>query len=193
MKPKFFFSTQTTCIFRRLLSQKLFMKPVKNKLFHPYERNPPRLSLTTIAVAWVGSVLAVTACVLSGLSQQIPLILASFGASCLLVFAYPRSPFAQPRNIIGGHFISSLTGLVFFHLFGDVWWSLAVGEATAIALMLLLRVPHPPAASNPLIAMLGAQNWTFLWFPTFFGSLVLVAVALFYNNLGSRRYPTYWW
>ncbi|MDO5059925.1 MAG: HPP family protein, partial [Neisseria sp.] len=110
-----------------------------------------------------------------------------------LVFGYPRSPFAQPRNVIGGHFVASLTGLVFFHCFGDVWWSLAVGEATAIALMLLLRIPHPPAASNPLIVMLAGASWDFLWFPTFFGSLVLVAVALFYNNLGPRRYPTYWW
>ena len=77
--------------------------------------------------------------------------------------------------------------------FGAGWWVMALAVGTAVALMLLLRVPHPPAGSNPLIVMLGGVGWDFLITPTLAGSLILVAVALVYNNLGKgRRYPTYW-
>ena len=51
--------------------------------------------------------------------------LSSFGASCVLLFSFPDNPFSQPRNVIGGHFISSLTGLVFLAVFGSAWWSMA--------------------------------------------------------------------
>lgn len=70
-------------------------------------------------------------------------------------------PFAQPRNVIGGHVIATFTGLVFMTLFGIHWWSMAMAVGTAIALMLIFRMPHPPAGSNPLIVMLGAVNWSF--------------------------------
>lgn len=78
-------------------------------------------------------------------------------------------------------------------VFGVHWWSMALAVGTAIALMLMFRVPHPPAGSNPLIVMLGAVGWDFLFLPTLFGSMILVATALIYNNLGKdRHYPTYW-
>lgn len=71
---------------------------------------------------------------------------------------------------------------------------MATAVGTAIALMLIFRMPHPPAGSNPLIVMLGAVNWSFLITPTLIGSIVLVMVALIYNNLGKgKQYPTYWW
>ena len=159
----------------------------------PTESCPARLPLRTIALAGTGAGLATAAFAFSGDWLHLPLILGSFGASCLLVFAYPQSPFAQPRNVIGGHFVASLTGLVLMALFGVHAWSMALAVATAVALMLLLRVPHPPAGSNPLIVMMLQAGWSFLWTPTLFGSLIVVAVALLYNNLGSgRRYPTYW-
>ncbi|MDO4642067.1 MAG: HPP family protein [Neisseria sp.] len=160
---------------------------------YPTEICPARLPLQTIALAWLGAALATAAFAFAGDSLALPLVLGSFGASCLLVFAYPKSPFAQPRNVIGGHFTATLTGLVFMALFGVHWWSMALAVGTAVALMLLLRVPHPPAGSNPLIVMTLHAGWSFLLTPTLFGSLILVAVALLYNNWGKhRRYPTYW-
>lgn len=157
------------------------------------EARPPRLPAKSIALAWLGGFLATAAFAGAGEAAQLPMVLGSFGASCLLVFAYPASPFSQPRNVVGGHFVATLTGLAVMALFGVHWWSMALGVGTAIALMLLLRVPHPPAGSNPLIVMLGAAEWSFLITPTLAGSLILVAVALFYNNWGGgRRYPLYW-
>ncbi len=165
---------------------------MKKPLFKPYEKIPDRLPAKSIAIAWLGAVLATSAFAYASVSLNKLLILGSFGASCLLVFAYSKSPFAQPRNVIGGHFVATLTGLVFFNLFGFTWWSMALAVGTGIAMMLLLKIPHPPAGSNPVIVMLGAVDWDFLWTPTLFGSLILIGVALIYNNLGDRRYPTYW-
>ena len=153
---------------------------------------PQRLPLVIIAIAWAGGTFATAILALLGNWQNIAMILGSFGASCLLIFAYPESPFAQPRNIVGGHLITTFTGLAFMSLFGIEWWSLSLAVGTAIALMLLLRVPHPPAGSNPLIVMLGGVKWRFLITPTLVGALAVVVVALIYNNVGrGRHYPRY--
>ena len=126
-----------------------------NKMQGKTDDCPQRLPLIIIAIAWVGGTFATAILALLGNWQNVAMILGSFGASCLLIFAYPESPFAQPRNIVGGHLITTFTGLSFLTLFGIEWWSLSLAVGTAIALMLLLRVPHPPAGSNPLIVMLG--------------------------------------
>jgi len=163
------------------------------KLRGQVEKCPQRLPLWMIAIAWIGGTIATAALALIEDWQDVVMIVGSFGASCLLIFAYPTSPFAQPRNIVGGHCIATMTGLVFLYVFGLHWWSMATAASTAIALMLLLRVPHPPAASNPLIVMLAGAKWSFLFTPTLTGSVALVMVALVYNNVGiGRQYPTYW-
>lgn len=165
-----------------------------HKLSGQVNECPKRLPLPMIVVAWLGGTIATATLAILGSSIERIMILGSFGASCLLIFAYPTSPFAQPRNVIGGHVIATFTGLVFMTLFGIHWWSMATAVGTAIALMLIFRIPHPPAGSNPLIVMLGAVNWSFLITPTLIGSIVLVMVALIYNNLGKgKQYPTYWW
>ena len=71
-------------------------------------------------------------------------------------------------------------------LFGIHWWSMATVVGTAIALMLVFRMPHPPAGSNPLKVMLGAVYWNLLITPTLLGSIVVVMVVLIYNNLGKE-------
>ncbi len=155
---------------------------------------PPRPALKNIAFVWLGSLLAAaTVGFLAYYSHQ-PLVMGSFGASCFVLFILPQSPFAQPRNLIGGHFVSTLVGLAFFHLVSPDWWSMALALATAIALMQLLNVPHPPAGSNPFIVFLAGAGWDFLFMPTLAGAILLVLVALLYNNLAQdRHYPTYWW
>lgn len=167
---------------------------MRDKFFTASETCPPRLPWRMIAIAWGGAALATAAFAGIASGSRLTLILGSFGASCLLVFAYPQSPFAQPRNVVGGHFIASLTGLVFMTAFGAHWWSMALAVGSAVALMLICRMPHPPAGSNPLIVMLSGAGWSFLFAPTLLGSLIIVLVALLYNNLNhSQRYPTYWW
>lgn len=153
----------------------------------------PMPSWKNVALAWLGGVLAIAVVAKVGEGLSLPLILGSFGASCVLVFGFPDLPFSQPRNVVVGHFLSSLIGLAFLASFGPQWWSMALAVGTSIATMMLTRTVHPPAGSNPVIVFLAQPAWSFLWFPTLAGALLLVAVALFYNNVTrSKSYPTYW-
>jgi|TARA_B100000700_G_scaffold45221_1_gene47211 CBS-domain-containing membrane protein len=133
-------------------------------------------------VAWLTSI------------TEVPLLMAPFGATCVLLFAAPNVPLAQPRNVVGGHFIATLVGLVVMQLIGTGSLAMAVGVGLAIALMQALRVVHPPAGANPLVVMMsGAVGYDFLLMPVLAGSVSLVLVALLLNNLGAeRRWPTYW-
>ncbi len=154
---------------------------------------PPRPPLKRVGFVWLGGFLAASVVGFLAFYTKQPLVLGSFGASIFVIFILPDTPFAQPRNIIGGHFISTLVGLLFFHLVSPEWWSMALALATALSLMQILNVPHPPAGSNPFIVFLVAANWDFLLTPTLLGAILLVVVALFYNNLSKdRTYPTYW-
>jgi CBS-domain-containing membrane protein len=145
------------------------------------------------ALAWGGAVVAVAAIALTGDWTTLPLILGSFGASCVLVFGFPDLPFSRPRNVIAGHFLSSLIGLVFLTITGPCWWGLALAVGTAVAVMMLTGTVHPPAGSNPVIIFVGHSSWTFLLFPTLTGAVILVLVALLYNNLTRpTRYPQKW-
>lgn len=154
---------------------------------------PPQPSVRSAALAWLGGFLAIAAVAILTDRLAIALVLGSFGASCVLVFGFPDVPFAQPRNVIVGHFLSSLIGLVFLSAFGPHWWSVAPAVGTAIAVMMLTRTVHPPAGSNPVIVFLAEPSWSFLLFPTLVGALVVIAVALVYNNVTrDDAYPKYW-
>jgi len=143
-------------------------------------------SLRRIPLAFLGAFAAISSLALVAGTTHYPLILGSFGASCCILFGLPETPFARPRNVLGGHFIASLTGLVFVFLFGVCWWSLGLAVATSIALMLATGTTHPPAASNPVIVMLGSPAWSFLIAPTLIGAFILVFVATFYNVVARK-------
>lgn len=122
---------------------------------------PPKPHIKTIALAWLGGFLAIAA--VAGFADllSVALVLGSFGASCFLVFGYPDLPFSQPRNVVVGHFLSSLVGIAFLNAFGPHSWEVALAVGTAIALMILTRTGHPPAAANPVIVFLAKPSWHF--------------------------------
>lgn len=154
---------------------------------------PARPGLRQVLIALLGGVLAIAAIAGLGDALTASLLLGSFGASCVLVFGFPDVPFSQPRNVMFGHFLSTFTGLLFLQICGPHWWAVALAVGTAIALMMLTRTVHPPAGSNPVIVFLALPGWDFLLYPTLSGSLLLIAVALVYNNASREaRYPKYW-
>lgn len=154
---------------------------------------PAKHPAQAILLAWIGGFLAISSVTLLSDTFSVALVLGSFGASCVLTFGFPDVAFSQPRNVFGGHVLSSLIGLTCLTLFGATWWSVAIAVGTAISVMMLTRTTHPPAGSNPVIIYLMKPAWSFLLFPTAFGALVLVLVALLYNNLSREsRYPKYW-
>jgi CBS-domain-containing membrane protein len=154
---------------------------------------PPRASFLNIILAWVGSVIAISVIAVTSVNFSVFLLLGSFGASCVLVFGYPDSPFSQPRNVVLGHLMSTLIGLMFVSVLGYSWWVLALATATAVASMMLTRLTHPPAGSNPVIVFLAQPSWSFLVFPTAIGAMIIVVIALFFHNSTRKtRYPVFW-
>jgi CBS-domain-containing membrane protein len=155
---------------------------------------PPRSSWSAIlatALAAAGLVAG-----LSFLTREfeVLLLLGSFAPSALIVFAYPDSPFAQPRNVLLGHLIGSACGLAVARVLPDHWWAAPLAVGLAIGLMKAARAVHPPACSNPLIIFaLNQAPWSYLLCPTLAGAALIVAAALLYHNL--RRptpWPRYW-
>ena len=146
------------------------------------------------AWSWAGAAVAIGLIGALSASTATPWLMAPFGATAVLVFGLPDSPLAQPRNVIGGHVLTTLVGLIFLSLLGPQWWSMALAVATAIAVMQLTRMVHPPAGANPLLVMLSGASWSFLATPVLIGSVAIVLAALLCNNLApDRRYPVYWW
>jgi len=155
---------------------------------------PPRLPAKQILLAGLGGALAIS--LLASLTRLsgTPLVLGSFGASCVFIFGLPEAPFSQPRNVIGGHFISSAIGLAVHALCGSHPWALGLALGLAIMLMFATRMVHAPAGSNPVIVFLTAPGWDFLLTPTLLGACGLVLIALIYHHATSPgRYPSYWW
>lgn len=154
---------------------------------------PSRPSLRQLAFIWLGALFSAGIIAFLAFYTKQPFVLGSFGASIFILFIVPDSPFAQPRNVIAGHFVSTLSGLVFFHCVSPDWWSMALALATALTVMQLLKVAHPPAGSNPFIVFMMGADWAFLFMPTLIGAVLLVVVSVFYNNLSKERsYPNYW-
>src|SRR4051794_25078106 len=71
-------------------------------------------------------------------------LMAPFGASCVLAFGVWNAPLSQPRNIIGGHFVSTFIGIATYYLFGNEPWAIAFAVGLAIAMMMLTKTTHPP-------------------------------------------------
>lgn len=147
----------------------------------------------SIVLAGVGGFTLISALALLRGHLDQPLILGSFGASCVLVFGFPELPFSHPRNIFFGHAVSSLIGLGCFEFMGAEPWSMAAAVALAIMTMMATKTVHPPAGSNPVIIFLTHAKWSFLLTPTIAGAALIIAFALLYNNATSaQKYPKSW-
>ena len=134
---------------------------------------------------------------LSFLSFETPygLFLAgSFGSSMVLLFGYPESPFAQPKNVFFGHFITSLVGVLILYLLPvDQFLQIAIAVGLGIFLMILLGVTHPPAGGNPIVIILGAVSFDFLLNPIILGSIIIIVYAIILNRyILKKSYPSSW-
>jgi CBS domain-containing membrane protein len=123
-------------------------------------------------------------------------LIGSFGASSVLVYGVIQSPLAQPRNLIGGHFVSAVIGVTVQKFAPDILWITApLAVSLSIVLMQITKTLHPPGGATALIAVTGSAKLTNLgyWYvisPVLSGSLILLFVALFFNNITSnRQYP----
>lgn len=129
-----------------------------------------------------------------GSTLAFPMLVAPMGASAVLLFALPSSPLAQPWSLIGGNLVSAAVGVTCAQWISDPMLAAALAIAIAIGAMMALRCIHPPSGAVALTAVLGgpvihAQGYHFLLAPIGINSLLLLAVAMVFNNLTRHRYP----
>ncbi|MEM9602868.1 MAG: HPP family protein [Pseudomonadota bacterium] len=154
-----------------------------------FARALPPASAGSALVAGVGSFLAIGALItLDGL-LSIALLIAPFGASCVLIFALPSAPLAQPANVVFGHAVSAGAGLLVIAALPDFAWSPALGVGLAVAAMVLLRVTHPPAGANPIVVSLLDPGWLFVLVPVLLGAVALVLIGVAFHRVTGKPYP----
>ena len=111
-----------------------------------------------------------------------------FGASMVLVMAVYDSPLAKPKNLILGHILSALSGVIIYYLLGNTFISLGLGVALAVFVMMMTNTVHPPAGANPIIVILTGQSLSFVFLPVAVGAIIIVAFAYLYNKLLKKNY-----
>jgi len=117
----------------------------------------------------------------------------SFGATVFLVFVLYDLETAQPKNIIFGHLVSMLVGIIFNETIGVSFYSLGLSVGLAVILMVYLRIMHPPAASNPLVALSMDLSFDFVLFPVIVGTILIVLMSILINRIIlKRKYPKRW-
>lgn len=180
------------CVKRPAMTQELRMQ-----LFRPIL---PGATIIDRVVACVGAVLGIAATGLVarwtlGADTSAPmLMIASMGASAVLVFAVPASPLAQPWPVIGGNVLSAAVGVAIASLIDDPMIGGGVAVGAAIAVMSLCRCLHPPGGGTALIPVLAgtgapAASWLFPLLPVALNAALLIGVAWAFHRFSGHRYP----
>ena len=115
----------------------------------------------------------------------------SFGSSMVLLFGFPESPFAQPRNVFFGHLVTTLVGVIFVNLITlPIFITIAIAVGVGIFFMILLNVVHPPAGGNPIMVIIGSVSYDYLIFPTISGCFIIIFLAIIINRfILKKKYP----
>ncbi len=170
---------------------KTFFKQFKKINSEPLEKS-------NLFWSWIGSFLGIFA--ISYFHRDIlkdtdlTLVIGSFGASAVLVYGAVNSPLAQPRNLIGGHIISAIIGVISYKLFsGNILFCSAFAVATSILFMQLTLTLHPPGGATALIAVIGSNQihdlgFLYVLVPVTTGTFILFIIAIVVNNIPKHRY-----
>ena len=124
-------------------------------------------------------------------------IVASMGASAVLLFAVPHSPLAQPWSLIGGHVISAIAGVSCAQYIDNMFIAAPLAVGLAVGLMHYLRCIHPPGGATALMAVIGGSSihelgYAYVLTPVLFNTLMILVVCIAFNALFPwRRYPAF--
>ena len=118
-------------------------------------------------------------------------LIASFGSSMVLLYGYPESPFAKPKNILFGHLVTSAIGILFYNFIPlPIYISIPLAVGLGVGLMILLDVTHPPAGGNPIIVILGSVSFDYLFSPILTGCLIIIVFGIILNKfVAKKKYP----
>ena len=118
-------------------------------------------------------------------------LIASFGSSMVLLFGYPESPFAQPKNIFFGHVLTTICGMLFLYFVPlPIYITIPLAVGLGVGLMIILNVTHPPAGGNPIIVIMGSVSMDYLINPIISGTIIILAFGIILNRLIlKKKYP----
>ena len=118
-------------------------------------------------------------------------LIASFGSSMVLLYGYPESPFAQPKNIFFGHLLTALVGVIILNIVPlPIFITIPIAVGLGVGLMILFNVTHPPAGGNPIIVIMGSVSLDYLINPIITGSIIVLAFGIVINRfILKKKYP----
>ena len=118
-------------------------------------------------------------------------LIASFGSSMVLLYGYPESPFAQPKNVFFGHLLTAVVGMIFLYLVPlPLYIILPLAVGFGVGLMIFLNVTHPPAGGNPIIVIMGSVSPDYLLNPIILGSTIILTFGIIINRfILKKSYP----
>jgi CBS-domain-containing membrane protein len=124
-------------------------------------------------------------------------LVASMGASAVLLFAVPHSPLGQPWSLICGHGVSALVGVTCADWIDNTAMAAPLAVALAVVAMHYVRCIHPPGGATALMAVIGgpslhALGYNYVLTPVLLNAFALLLLAITFNALFPwRRYPAY--
>jgi len=118
-------------------------------------------------------------------------LIASFGSTMVLLYGYPESPFAQPKNIFFGHLATSLAGIfVLYFVPLPLYLNLPIAVGAGVFLMIMLNITHPPAGGNPIIVIMGSVSLDYIINPIISGTIIVLIFGVVLNRLIlKKKYP----
>ena len=118
-------------------------------------------------------------------------LIASFGSTMVLLYGYPESPFAQPKNIFFGHLITSIVGIACLILIPlPLYILLPVSVGLGVSLMIFFNVTHPPAGGNPIIVIMGSVSLDYIINPIISGTIIILIFGVILNRfILKKKYP----
>lgn len=131
------------------------------------------------------------------LGESAVLMVASMGASAVLLFAVPHGALSQPWPLLGGHLVSACVGVACARHVPDALLAAPLAVGLAVSCMYYLRCIHPPGGATALVAVIGGPDvhalaYQFIAIPVMLNVLAILATAVAFNALFHwRRYPAY--
>jgi len=143
-------------------------------------------------IAALFSIITISALTLLTYKTQFGIFLiASFGSTMVILYGYPESPFAQPKNIFFGHLLTAVCGIFFlFFIPLPIYITIPLAVGSGVGLMIIFGVTHPPAGGNPIIVIMGSVSLDYLINPIISGTIIILTFGIILNRLIlKKKYP----